>query len=133
MYKLLKNCLSQRQKKLLLFLWYHFKHISFIKTFYINCKLFPLKEALKMPIIVGKNVILRKIGKISIVSEINPAMITLGVIYCEGWEDPNESPLILYNEGNIIIKGRVKHTQALKFITKVNYLLEVTILSVLVQ
>lgn len=84
------------------------KNIDILKTLYINWKLFPIKDAVKLPIIVGKNVQLRQIGDIVINSKLETALITIGVFVIQQWQCNKDTPMIFTNEGTIVVNGPVK-------------------------
>lgn len=83
-------------------------NLSVIKTLLLNLKLFPLKTAIKLPILVGKRVKLRNIGKIRIDCEIKPFMISIGNFYIPEWQNYKDTTTIIDNKGCITIKGPVR-------------------------
>lgn len=96
----------------------NFWNINWIKTIYLNFKVLPFSKAVMLPLLVGKHVKLRSIGKIIIEDEITTGMISLGVVYCKGWEDPKDGYFILSNRGTMIFKGHVKFYTSVKLYVK---------------
>ena len=54
------------------------KSVNVPKTLWFNIKVFPLKSALKLPIIIRKNVEILHVGEIVISSSISRGMMVLG-------------------------------------------------------
>lgn len=84
----------------------NFSRINFLKSLYYSYKLLGLKGALKLPVLVGKNVIIKRIGRINFTAGIHPAILTIGVIKLH-WESTSET-LIFNNNGVVNIGGNVK-------------------------
>lgn len=80
-------------------------NISLIKTLIFNFKALPIKSALKLPFIVGKNVEIRNMGTIEVMCDIKTAMFTIGCKFNSGWETYKESKTIFYNKGRIKLYG----------------------------
>ena len=84
-----------------------FFRINWLKTLYYNLKALPLRQAARIPIIIGYNVKIRKMGKINLSSLASPGLISIGVIKIDRWES-NADKIIISNYGTIHIEGRVK-------------------------
>lgn len=116
----IKNKLSPNQKRIISFFRYSFFRINWFKTIYFNLKALPFREALKIPIVVGRNVRLRNIGKIILGCKAEPALVSIGVIYIDGWEAANEGVLIFNNKGTIVFNGLAKFYPACKIFVNGN-------------
>lgn len=84
-----------------------FWRINFIKTLYFNFTAFNLKNAVKIPVLVGYNVKLYEIGRIDFLESIKPGMLSLGVKRFEGIDDSSQK-LMFRNRGIIEIGNRIK-------------------------
>jgi acetyltransferase-like isoleucine patch superfamily enzyme len=104
---LINHGMSEEREQGLGTMKYRFFQINWIKTLWFNFKALPLKEALRMPIIISWNVKVRSVGKITIEEPVTPGMISIGVIKIDPWET-NEDQIIFCNEGHIIFGGRTK-------------------------
>lgn len=117
-YKKLFRKLSYDQISSLKFIKVYFWHINFIKTIYLNLRILPMKDALKLPIIVGYNVRLMSIGKILIKNRKYTGMISLGVVRIDTLDNISEN-LTFANYGTLVFNGRSKiHPGAKIFIKK---------------
>ncbi|MDR2496244.1 MAG: hypothetical protein LBD21_03875 [Tannerellaceae bacterium] len=75
------------------------------KTFYINLKYFPLKNALKLPILISGKVWLKNCsGKIEILGNIYPGMVRIG-FGSVGIFDKKRSRSILEVSGKMVFNG----------------------------
>lgn len=84
----------------------YFSRIAFFKTLVINLKYFPIKTALKFPIVIGKGTILRSLkGTIEIGCQPRPGIVTIGVEYI--FNDCKSNKSILDNKGKIVFDGKV--------------------------
>lgn len=79
------------------------KSISILKTLFFNLKAFPLKEALRLPVLVGKCVVIKNIGSIILDREKN--RLHLGTLQL--FNTCNFMPLIWDNKGCILFRGGV--------------------------
>lgn len=84
-----------------------FFEINWIKTLWFNLKALPLKQALRFPILISRNVKVRSVGKITISHPVTPGMISIGVIKIDPWET-NADQIIFTNQGHIHFGGRTK-------------------------
>lgn len=101
------NRLSFDEKEALRVLKNSFWEINWVKTLWLNLKVLPFSKALKCPILVGKNVKVKNLGKINFTSEVYPGMVSIGVIRLSAFET-DAIPLIFNNRGTLIIGGRLK-------------------------
>lgn len=85
----------------------NFWRINWIKTIWMNFCAFPIKHAIKIPIIVSYNSKIKNIGKITIPDDSYPGMISIGVIKISAIET-NKIPTIFNNRGTFNIGGRLK-------------------------
>lgn len=92
-----------------------FWHINWLKTFYINLRALPLKQAIKLPILVAWNTKIINIGKIIISRNLHTGMLSIGVKKIVAWET-NDEKTIFNNNGTVIIGGKVKLHSGVKFI-----------------
>lgn len=97
--------------------FFSFFKVNVFKTIYYNFKAFPLRIAKYLPIVIGKNVTVDKIGHIEIEGDILPGMISIALLKCIGWEN-NKENTIIHNEGLIVFKGRIKIHPGAKIYTK---------------
>ncbi len=104
---LINHGMSEEREQGLGTMKYRFFQINWIKTLWFNFKALPLKEALRMPIIISWNVKVRSVGKITIEEPVTPGMISIGVIKIDPWET-NEDQIIFCNQGHITFGGRTK-------------------------
>ena len=84
-----------------------FFRINWLKTIYYNFRILPLHQALRIPIIIGYNVKVNKLGNINLNTQASPGLISISVIKIDGWES-NAEKTIISNYGSINIAGRVK-------------------------
>ena len=84
-----------------------FFRINWLKTIYYNFRTLPLHQALRIPIIIGYNVKVNKMGNINLNTKASPGMISISVIKIDGWES-NAEKTIISNYGQIIFGGRAK-------------------------
>ena len=83
-----------------------FKAINIIKTVYFNLKMFPIKEAIKMPVFIGYHTkFVSLLGKIYIEDNLKSGMIrfgfgTLGIV------DEKYTKTLIELNGSIIFKGK---------------------------
>lgn len=86
---------------------FYLRHLSILKTIRINYQYFPLSVALKFPIIISRNVYLKKLkGKILIGPTIKTGQIQIG--FMETSLTSGSEQCILNFEGVIIFKGKAK-------------------------
>lgn len=79
--------------------------ISLLKTIFINFYKLPFKQAIKLPIIIGRNTYFYDLsGKIIIEGEITRGLIRLG-FFGEDTQVWNNDKTLLYIKGKIIFKG----------------------------
>ncbi len=82
------------------------KRTSFFKTLYFNFRYFSFKEALRFPVIISKNVYLRRVkGKITIEAPLRPGLIKIGFGNV-GIFDDKKFRAIWFVSGEVIFKGR---------------------------
>ena len=74
-----------------------------LKTIYTNFKYFPISDALKFPIVIGKNTDI-KLGSIKFNCPIKPSLVRLGTQPIPVIED-GFSRLVVKNSGTIEIGG----------------------------
>lgn len=78
---------------------------GFPKTILFNFKYFPLRVAIKFPVLISKNVLLKNLGgTIELPDTIKSGMIKIGFGYV-GIFDKNRARTILENSGKIIFHG----------------------------
>ena len=80
--------------------------ISIFKTLWFNFRAFRIKDALKMPVLIGRGTILRNIGEIEISGKIRCALVTIGIMYIHN--DHRFARIIWNNKGSIEIGGKVQ-------------------------
>lgn len=102
----------------------NFFKINWIKTIWFNFKALPFKQAIKIPIIIGYNVKIRKIGEIIINNKIYLGMISIGVIRINAWESSSDRS-IFTNHGKIILNGRTKFHPGIKITVANNAILSI--------
>lgn len=85
----------------------HFFDINWLKTLWFNFKALPLKQALRVPILLSWNVKVREVGHIEIKHPVTPGMISIGVIKIDPWES-NHDQIIFSNQGHLTFGGRTK-------------------------
>lgn len=86
--------------------WYYvqiLKTVSIIKTLYFNFKAFKFLTAIHLPVIVGKKVVLKRVGRITL--KYKGKKIHLGSANL--FNTASSIPTIWYNLGNIIFNGPV--------------------------
>lgn len=83
------------------------KYINVIKSIYFNFKIFPISVAWKLPIAIGWNTKIKKIGIITIQGKISTFMITLGAKRITEIETYDVSTQFC-NKGTIVFSGRIK-------------------------
>jgi len=82
------------------------KRISFYKTLYFNFKYFSFKEALRLPVIVSKNVYLRRVkGKVTVEAPLRPGLIKIG-FGTVGIVDDIKFRAIWFVSGEVVFKGQ---------------------------
>lgn len=86
---------------------YRFFQINWLKTLWFNFKALPMKQALRVPILISWNVKVRSVGHITLGGSVTPGMISIGVIKIDPWET-NSDQIIFSNEGHIHFGGRTK-------------------------
>lgn len=79
---------------------------SLFKTIYYNFKLFPFRQAIKLPFAVGKNVKIVNEGSISINTQVVPFMVVCGIVTIPPFEDYDTKTKIT-NYGTMIIGNNV--------------------------
>lgn len=94
----------------------YFWHINWIKSFYYNLRLLPLKQAIKCPIIIAYNVKFRSKGKFILNTDTYLGQISIGVIKIDMWED-NSAKAFITNLGTIYFNGRAKIHPGAKIVT----------------
>lgn len=85
----------------------YFFRINWLKTIWFNYKALPLKQACKLPFIIGYNCKIKNIGKIYLNDKAYLAMVSIGCIRIDGLES-NANKTIFNNGGKISFQGRVK-------------------------
>lgn len=85
------------------YLYRHKKHLNIAKTIVANLNYFSIKDALKCPIVIGKNVEL-KLGAIKVNCEIKPALIRIATDLVPVVESGKDTTIIR-NEGLIEFGG----------------------------
>ena len=91
-------------------------NVSILKTLYINLKLFPFFQAIKLPIVIGKGTIIRRVGRVILNCPARPALLTMGVLYL--FNDKKSNQGIWDNAGTIVISGKVTLHTGLCLYTK---------------
>lgn len=87
-------------KRRLFIIW----NISFIKTIFINFKMLPVKQAIKLPILIGKGVKIRNYGKIKINnSRLKFNTVSFGIFHI--FNSCHNKCSIIDNEGTLIFNG----------------------------
>lgn len=81
------------------------KNIALIKTLYLNFKVFPVGKAIRVPILVGRNVRLINIGRIKVNYTLGKR-ISIGAIQL--FNTASSIPTIWNNKGIISFNGDVK-------------------------
>jgi acetyltransferase-like isoleucine patch superfamily enzyme len=85
-----------------------------LKTIYFNFKYLPLKQAIKLPFFISKNVLLKKCeGRIEILGSLKPAMVKIGYNKI-GIFDGSRSKSIWEVSGNVIFEGKCDIGQGTK-------------------
>lgn len=80
------------------------KKASLLKTVFLNFKCLPIKQAYRLPILIGKNVRIKAIsGEIVIDSPIETAMIKIGMDLF--FRDDYKRSSIIENYGRLVFKG----------------------------
>ena len=77
----------------------HFWDINFMKSFYFNIKAFGFMRGMKLPVIVGYNVKLFRMGKICLTDELSTGMVSLGVIT---YPSMDENTILKFDNSGII-------------------------------
>lgn len=101
--KILSILLDEDKAKGIHYLFRYRKHVDFLKTIYTNFKYFPISDALKFPIVIGKNTDI-KLGSIKFNCPIKPSLVRLGTQPIPVIED-GFSRLVVKNSGTIEIGG----------------------------
>ena len=101
--KILSNLLGNDVTEGLRYLFRHRKHISFLKSLYVNIKYFSFTNAIKFPIVIGKNTDIN-LGAIKFLCDIQPSMLRLGTEPIPVIEGDNRK-LVIKNDGLIEIGG----------------------------
>lgn len=79
--------------------------VSILKSLYFNLKYFPLKTALKLPVVIHKYTFLRCCqGKVILPNRIYPGMIRIGARGL-GVEDYKYRRTVWFNKGNVTFDG----------------------------
>lgn len=101
--KVLSIIFGKEKVKGICYLFRYRKHVNFLKTIHTNLKYFPITDALKFPIVIGKNTDI-KLGSIKFNCPIRPSLVRLGtqpIPVIEG----GSSRLVIKNNGTIEIGG----------------------------
>ena len=101
------NRLSFDEKESLRVIKNSFWGICWIKTLWFNFKALPFSQAIKCPILVGRNVMVKNIGKINFAGDVYPGMVSIAVIKISTIET-NYTPTIFNNRGILNVGGRLK-------------------------
>lgn len=101
------NRLSFDEKEALRVLKNSFWEINWVKTLWFNLKVLPFSKAIKCPVIVGRNVKVKNIGKINFIGDVYPGMVSIAVIRISAIET-NHAPTIFNNRGTLNIGGSIK-------------------------
>lgn len=96
--------------------------ISIIKTLYVNFRALPFSRAIYLPIIVGKGVSFRKIGKIDIPYKVSFNMLSLGYNHIVLDRTYNRS--VIENYGTIVINGKTIIRSGLSLRTDKNAIIQ---------
>lgn len=84
------------------------KILLFVRSFYWNCRLFPIKQALFMPITVGKGVYIKASkGSIIIDTQIRRGLLRLGRGGSEGLQQVDRTMLTIEHGGFLSLKGNI--------------------------
>ena len=86
---------------------HNFLRINWLLSIYYNFKILPINQAYKLPIIIGRNVVINSIGKIHFTKQITPGMVLLNIIRISELDSRNEA-LVFSNKGTFFIGGRCK-------------------------
>lgn len=82
------------------------RRCSIFNTIYYNFKLFSFKEAVILPLAVGKNVKIVNKGEFLINCKLSPLMVICGVVTIPPFED-YKSKTIITNYGTVLINNKV--------------------------
>lgn len=93
----------------------YFFHINWIKTIWFNFKALPIKQAYKLPFLIGFNVKINHVGKILLVTKSSIALVSIGVIRFNGLET-NYPQTVFTNVGTISFAGRAKFHPGAKLV-----------------
>lgn len=96
--------------------------IAIIKTLYFNLKVFPFRQAMKLPVLIGRGTTINTIGKIVIDCPAVLGLISIGVFYI--FNDKKNNHSIWDNNGTIILKGKVLIHTGVCIHTGVNGIIE---------
>lgn len=107
--------ISEDQRTGLRILYCRFFSINILKTLYVNFKALSIRNAIKIPIIVGHNVKIIDLGTIIIDAPITTGMFSIGVLRIPTLEHSSDNKFIFYNGGILRLKGRVKLHTGVKF------------------
>lgn len=99
--------LAYDQKESLRLIKNSFWRVNWIKTIWFNFKILPFSKAVKCPVLVGRNVKVKNIGKINFTGSVYPGMVSIAVIKIPAIET-NHAPTIFNNRGTLNIGGRLK-------------------------
>lgn len=88
------------------------------KTLYLNYRLFPLKIAVRLPIVVGRGTIIRKVGKVVLDCPVQTGLMTIGVSYL--FNDKRTNQGIWDNAGTIVLAGKVTVHTGISLYTRKN-------------
>ncbi len=81
------------------------KSISFYKTLYFNFRYFPIKDAIRLPVFISKNVYLKCVeGKIKLEAPISRGLIKIG-FGTVGIFDERKFRAIWFVSGEVVFKG----------------------------
>lgn len=80
--------------------------INYLKTLYLNMKWLPLRQAVHLPIIVGRHVVLRDTsGKLELATKARFGQVLLSFYYTP--VDYKANRVVISNKGKIVVHGNV--------------------------
>lgn len=96
---------------------------NILKSIYFNIKMFPIKTAIRMPILLYGNVVFRSLkGRVEIKSHPYPGMIKFGI---KEWYVTTAKPQVtITNNGTIIFNGPIRFLQGSYILVARNATLE---------
>lgn len=90
---------------------YLIKHLLDIPiSVYVNLKLFPINEAIKFPVFVSRNIVVKNLKKnsIKIEGKLEPFLVTIGIGGVDGISEVRKGLLQFGSSGQIFFKGKAQ-------------------------